>query len=58
MRYLSLLIVFLPFVCGCEQCDWTWLCITFSILLASGLFMALSLMNELQMLNGIHGGLE
>ena len=58
MRYLSLLIVLLPFVCGCEQCDWTWLCVTFSILLAGGLFMALSLMHELQTLNGVRGGLE
>ena len=58
MRYLSLLIVFLPFVCGCEQCVWTWLCFTFSALLAGGLLMALSLIHELQMLNGIRGGLE
>lgn len=58
MRYLSLSIAFLPLVCGCEQCDWTWLCFTFSTLLAGGLFMALSLLHELQILKGIRGALE
>lgn len=50
MRYLFLLIAFVPLVC-CEQCDFTYACVTVSIVAAVVLYVAASIVHELRALS-------
>ena len=49
MRYLFLLIAFVPLVC-CEQCDVTYVCVTISIVIAVVLYVVASIVHELRAL--------
>ena len=49
MPYLFLLIVFWPLVC-CEKCDYTAICVTFSITVALVLYIVASIVHELRLL--------
>ena len=49
MPYLFLLIVFWPLVC-CEKCDYTAVCVTFSIAVALVLYIVASIIHELRLL--------
>lgn len=49
MPYLFLLIAFWPLVC-CEQCDYTTVCMTISIVVAVLLYAIASIVRELRLL--------
>jgi hypothetical protein len=47
MPHLAWLIVLLPFACGCDLCDWSWVCFGVAGLIAAALFYVLAVIREL-----------
>ncbi|MDX2220487.1 MAG: hypothetical protein SF172_15830 [Burkholderiales bacterium] len=47
MPHLAWLILLLPLACGCERCDWSWVCFGVAGLLATALFYVLAISREL-----------
>jgi hypothetical protein len=47
MPHLAWLALLLPLACGCDRCDWSWVCFGVAGLLAGGLFYVLAVIREL-----------
>ena len=50
MRYAVLLIALWPFVCGCDKCDYTIICVTLSAGIAAVLYCLFAVIHELRLL--------
>ena len=50
VKYFPLIILVLPFACGCEECNWTLVCVAVAFLVAAPMIAVLAIMEELRLL--------